>query len=193
MSQTSKSKNTLAGERRTILKTTNTGNATSLAAKRLPASRETRLQLLRFIVIGVTCVVVDLVVYRLLCSQGGIRLDWAKAISYWAGVVVGFAGNKFWTFRSAQKSLREPVAYFILYSLTMLANIGCNRAVLATLVAEATGLAFLFATGVSTCLNFVGMRLLVFRRGIQQRTAEAASDSSPATLKFEKPSRGKVA
>jgi putative flippase GtrA len=124
-------------------------------------------------VIGVSCVLVDLGIYRVLVVQLGLRVDIAKAISYWGGVIVGFVGNKFWTFRSQQKSLREPLSYFALYCVTMGANIGCNRAVLSILGPNATGLAFVFATGVTTCLNFIGMRFLVFRRGIQSRQTEA--------------------
>jgi putative flippase GtrA len=156
-----------------ISKTTSAGNTTFSPPKRSPQSRESRLQLLRFLVIGSSCVLVDLGIYGLLASQFGLRLDVAKAISYWAGVVVGFIGNKFWTFRSPQKSLREPLGYFALNCVSMVANIGCNRAVLIILGPNAIAPAFLFATGVTTCMNFVGMRFLVFRRGIQSREAAA--------------------
>jgi putative flippase GtrA len=149
--------------------------------------------LLRFLVIGVSCVFVDLAVYRLLGWKLNLRLDVAKGVSYWAGVVVGFVGNKFWTFRSTQKSLREPLAYVILYVCTMLANIACNGAVLSILGANATALAFLFATGVTTCLNFAGMRLLVFRHGIQERNEEKLESVSTVPLEFNKPPRRRAA
>jgi putative flippase GtrA len=145
--------------------------------------RETRVQLVRFLVMGTTSVLVDLGVYRLLAAQFGMHIDFAKAISYWFGVLVGFAGNKFWTFRSGQKSIREPLSYAVLYCATMFANIGCNRAVLSIVGPQATGLAFLFATGVTTCLNFVGMRFLVFRRGIQLRQAEGAAQAQHVSRK----------
>jgi putative flippase GtrA len=164
-----------------ISKTTSAGNATFSLPNRSQRSRESRIQLLRFLVIGVSCVFVDLGIYRILVVQFGLRVDVAKAISYWGGVVVGFIGNKFWTFRSQQKSLREPLSYFALYCVTMVANIGCNRAVLSILGPNATGLAFLFATGVTTCLNFIGMRFLVFRRGIQSRQSTEHSRSINAT------------
>ena len=124
---------------------------------------------------------VDLGIYRLLVQQLEMRLDFAKAISYWGGVAIGFIGNKFWTFRSRQKTFREPLSYFALYCVTMVANIACNRAVLMTLDSNATAVAFLFATGVTTCLNFIGMRFLVFRRGIQARHRADESRLSDGT------------
>jgi putative flippase GtrA len=136
---------------------------------------------LRFLVIGVSCVFIDLGIYRALVVQFGLSVDVAKAISYWGGVIVGFVGNKFWTFRSQQKSLREPLSYFALYCVTMGANIGCNRAVLSILGPNATAVAFLFATGVTTCLNFIGLRFLVFRNGIQSRQTTERSGSTSAT------------
>jgi putative flippase GtrA len=151
------------------------------------------VQLLRFLAIGVSCVLVDLAIYRLLADRFGFHLDVAKAISYWAGVVVGFIGNKFWTFQSQQKSLREPLIYMALYCVTMLANIGCNRAVLAVLGPSTTGLAFLFATGVTTCLNYVGMRFLVFRRGIQSRQLAEQSRSTGAVAVTSKQAQRKAA
>ncbi len=149
-------------------------------------SGETRRQLFRFVVVGVSCVLVDLAVYRLLGWTMGLRLDVAKGLSYWAGVCVGFVGNKLWTFQSKRKSLSEPVTYLAQYSLTMLVNVGCNRLALTVLGPQATALAYLFATGVTTVLNFAGMRLVTFRRGISERHEKPAvvdddAEAVPAT------------
>lgn len=132
-------------------------------------ARETRKQLARFLVVGTLSVLVDLAIYRLLGAALGWRMDVAKGISYWAGVVVGFVGNKLWTFESSSKSLREPISYLALYAITMLVNIGCNRAALAVLGAESVAIAFLFATGVTTVLNFVGMKLFTFKAAVEDR------------------------
>jgi putative flippase GtrA/SAM-dependent methyltransferase len=130
--------------------------------------RETRKQLLRFLVVGFASVTVDWSIYRLLGWNVGLPLDLAKAISFWAGVIVGFFGNKLWTFQSRSKSLAEPILHLALYSATMLINVGGNQLALALLGPQATSLAYLAATAVSTVLNFLGMRLVTFRHGIQQ-------------------------
>lgn len=139
--------------------------------------RETRKQLLRFLVVGSTSVAVDLLVYRLLGATWLSR-DAAKGVSYLAGVVVGFFGNKWWTFESARRSAAEPILYLAVYAVTLAVNVGCNRAALAVL-GEGRGLwAFLLATGVTTVLNFLGMKLVTFRRGIDQRRQETVRSAA---------------
>jgi putative flippase GtrA/SAM-dependent methyltransferase len=129
----------------------------------------THKQLLRFLIVGLCCVAVDSSLYHLLGWTVGLPLYLAKAISFMAGVVVGFVGNKLWTFQSRRKSLAEPLTHLALYSVTMLVNVGCNQAVLSVVGSSATTVAYLAATAVTTVLNFLGMRLFTFRQGIQQQ------------------------
>ena len=70
---------------------------------------------------------------------------------------------------SAQRSATEPAAYLALYAVTLAVNVACHRGVLALAGDRAAVAAFLVATGVTTVLNFVGMKLVTFRRGIQAR------------------------
>lgn len=133
--------------------------------------RETCKQLLRFLVVGSTSVAVDFLVYRLL-SAGLLSRDVAKAVSYLAGVVVGYFGNKWWTFESARRSAAEPILYLAFYAGTLAVNVACNRAALAILGEKRGVWAFLFATGVTTVLNFLGMKRVTFRRGVDDRRQE---------------------
>ncbi len=134
--------------------------------------RESRKQLLRFLVVGTSSVAVDFVAYRLLLASAW-PWDVAKGASYLAGVVVGFFGNKWWTFESSRRSAAEPILYFVLYSITLAVNVVCNRGALFALGEGGGVWAFLFATGVTTVLNFLGMRFVTFRRGVEDRRTEA--------------------
>jgi putative flippase GtrA len=134
---------------------------------------ETARHIRRFLVIGVLSVLCDLGTYALLL-RFGLDVSVAKGISYVAGMVFGFFGNKFWTFESPQKSIAEPILYLVLYAVTMGVNVGINALVLNQLTGTfgptlAKGVAFLFATGTTTILNFLGMRLLTFNAGIRAR------------------------
>jgi putative flippase GtrA len=120
-------------------------------------------------------VVTDLGVYYALAGGIASSVGAAKGISYLAGVVVGFALNKFWTFESRRRSWAEPASYLALYLMTLGVNVGCNHFALAVLGGEHRLTAFLVATGVTTVLNFLGMRLVAFRRGIQERRSVANS------------------
>ena len=135
--------------------------------------RETSKQIRRFLVIGVLSVLTDLAVYVLLTGLG-LHTHASKGISYVSGMVVGFLGNKFWTFESGRRSAAEPITYLMLYATTLAVNVAVNALVLGLLAGVATprwnkGLAFLVATGVTTVLNFLGMRFITFFKGVGER------------------------
>ncbi len=142
--------------------------------------RENKRQVIRFLLVGCSSVAVDLACYLLLVAAFDVATTWSKGASYVVGMTVGFVGNKYWTFGSARRSASEPVTYVVLYAVTLAVNIGVNAAVLSI-----TGgwklPAFLVATGVTTVLNFLGMRLFTFRRGIQDRLRKQSIASATAS------------
>jgi putative flippase GtrA len=123
----------------------------------------------RFLVVGTLAVLVDGSVYYALAAGLNFGTSIAKAVSYLAGVAVGFLLNKRWTFASARPAPGEAATYLALYAVTLGVNVVCNRAMLALVGVEWSALAFLVATGVTTALNFLGMRLVTFRKGINER------------------------
>ena len=126
-----------------------------------------RTQILRFLVIGGSSVAIDLVVY--LALVGLLDPVLSKAISYVAGMLFGYVGNKFWTFESSRRSLAEPAVYIVLYALTLAVNVGLNSLCISVFenlqLAPPTAriLAFFIATGTTTVLNFVGLKHFAFR------------------------------
>ncbi|MBK7406418.1 MAG: GtrA family protein [Phycisphaerales bacterium] len=129
----------------------------------------------------------DLSVYAALTRLLGIGTVPAKGMSYCAGMAIGFVGNKLSTFESAGRSMVEPITYVALYALSLGVNIVCNEGVLRLghafdmLPEDRLRLvAVLFATGVTTVLNFLGMRLVTFRRGIAARRARASLHQPPS-------------
>ena len=134
-----------------------------------PGVSETRGQIARFLVVGGASVAVDLAVYAILTALTPLFWAAAKGLSYAAGVVVGYFGNKFWTFQSASRSAGEPALYLVLYTFTLALNIGCNQLALTMLGPQFKLASFLFATGITTVVNFLGMKLVAFRRGIELR------------------------
>src|SRR3954470_18639040 len=102
-----------------ILKITSAGNVISPAGPR-PDRREIG-RVLRFVVIGFACTAIDFATYLLLA--GAVSPPMAKALSYVGGMLLGFAGNKFWTFGSRRQSLSEPAIYIALYTCTLGVNV----------------------------------------------------------------------
>jgi putative flippase GtrA len=144
--------------------------------------REIGKQLRRFLVIGVLSVLTDLSVYVVL-TRLGLSLHVAKGISYVAGMLLGFAGNKLWTFECRRPSLQEPLWYAAVYATTLAVNVAVNGVTIglaAGLIGQrlSAGLAFFVATGVTTVLNFLGMRFLAFRAGLSERRRQAMQSAS---------------
>lgn len=126
--------------------------------------------------VGATSVLTDLAVYALLLRTGAVGVSAAKGCSYLAGVAIGFALNKRWTFESSRRSAPEAIRYLLLYGATFAVNIACNNLALALFGAESHGVAFLLATAVTTVLNFLGMRLFAFRVGIADRRTQSTGE-----------------
>ncbi len=140
------------------------------ASPATPDTVELRRHLSRFLVVGVVSVGIDSLVYAGLL-HAGLATTPAKGISYLLGMAAGFVGNKYWTFGSRRRTLDEPVTYVLLYAVTLLVNMTCNAGALHLLTGHLPlpyikpG-AFLIATGVTTVLNYLGMRFITFHRGI---------------------------
>lgn len=127
-----------------------------------------RQQITRFLLVGGSSVVVDLACYNYLLGQFDPLT--AKGISYLAGMLIGFVGNKLWTFESHRNSISEPAFYILVYGMTLLLNIGTNSLAFEMISAWSQSdqagrfVAFLIATGVTTVVNFLGLKYIAFRQ-----------------------------
>jgi putative flippase GtrA len=95
--------------------------------------------------------------------------DVAKGASFLVGTFVSFELNRRLTFGRPTREARQAGAFFALYGLTFLLNVGANHLLLDLLTPVLPGLAptlaFVLATGCSMVANFLGQRLWVFRHG----------------------------
>ena len=89
----------------------------------------------------------------------------AKALGFIVGTVFAYFANKLWTFESAKGGRSVFVMFMALYLTTLLINVGINSGVITALgdAELVLLLGFLAATGTSATLNFIGMRMIVFR------------------------------
>ena len=118
-----------------------------------------------FLVVGASTVLVDFISYRSLIGFQVMEVDMAKATGFLNGSLFAYFTNRFWTFGHKLHIPGSPTRFSALYASTLAANVLINALVLKLLtnVEAAIQLAFLLATGVSACLNFLGMKLFVFR------------------------------
>ncbi|MDN4061357.1 GtrA family protein [Massilia sp. YIM B02769] len=128
-----------------------------------------RRELKVFLIVGSLTVLIDFLSYRALLWSALVPVGGAKAAGFLIGTAFAYFANRAWTFGSRPHRPGSAWRFALLYAVTLGANVAVNGAVLrmAGGFDHAVQLAFLAATGVSTCLNFLGMKLFVFRAHTQ--------------------------
>lgn len=124
-----------------------------------------RKELAVFLIVGGSTVLVDYATYMALLTWTTTATDVAKGIGFLTGTVYAYFANRIWTFGHHQTSPGSAWRFALLYLLTLAANIAINAGTLAVLseLPIARHAAFVVATSVSATLNFLGMKLYVFR------------------------------
>lgn len=122
-------------------------------------------QLVRFVLVGGFCALVDFGAYWLLL-QTGLWVHAAKALSFIAGTTTAYFLNRRFTFTGARTGAAAQVGGFaLLYTTTFFVNVGAN-ALMLTLLPEFPleyAVAWAVAQGLATAINFVMLRTVVFR------------------------------
>lgn len=147
-------------------------------------NKNLRNQMLKFIVTGFCGLFSDVAVYRLLV-QLGIHVTPAKALGCVTGTVVVFFINRAWTFSTTQRSMAQIFRFALLYGSTIVLNTTLNTLAL-RVVPNPWQVAFVFATAITTMINFVGLKFVVFKPRVASVVTDADladfSDSSPDTV-----------
>jgi putative flippase GtrA len=120
-------------------------------------------QLVRFVAVGLVGAVVDLSVYSLALHLG-VGTTAARALSFVAGTTTAYVLNRRWAFE-VEASRRRAAGFALLYGTTFFVILGVNALALAVLPESSwrVTLAWALSQGVGTAVNFVMLRLVVFR------------------------------
>lgn len=135
-------------------------------------------QLVKFTLIGLLAVSVDLLCYFILLNTLPEKLFQAvgnealsKSISFMCGMTVTYFLNKFWTWKKKDRSHKRMVKFVILYGVALLINVGTNSALLYILHQYRNFvdlpfkylIAFVGASGLSASFSFMGQKFWVFK------------------------------
>ena len=135
-------------------------------------------ELIKFTLIGILAVLVDLGVYWTLLNilpEHVLAIisneAFAKTISFLCGMVVTYSLNKLWTWKQRDRSNKRLVKFAVLYGVSLFLNVFTNSTVLYILehnkdiydVPYKYFIAFIGATGMSAIVNFAGQKFWVFR------------------------------
>lgn len=135
-------------------------------------------QLVKFTLIGLLAVSVDLLCYFILLNTLPEKLFQAvgneaisKSISFMCGMTVTYFLNKFWTWKKKDRSQKRLVKFVVLYGIALLINVGTNSALLYILHQYRNFvdlpfkylIAFVGASGLSASFSFMGQKFWVFK------------------------------
>ena len=141
-----------------------------------------RLQLTRFILTGFSGLFTDMFVYRLLVALH-VHVTPAKALGCVSGTVLVYFINRAWTFSGQPSSWSQMVRFSLLYGTSLFINTGLNTLGL-HLLPHPWQVSFVFAAGVTTVINFLGSKFLVFRptHSAIEEAASVAVEATPVEL-----------
>ncbi len=127
-------------------------------------------QLAVFLVVGISIVVIDFLIYSVLIYIDQDNLLIVKGLGFVGGTIFAYFANRFLTFRN-QKTCSGSVSRFILvYIIGLSANVYVNHLCIYLLNTflvlidsqKTIYIAFFLATTISATLNFLGMKFFVF-------------------------------
>lgn len=130
-----------------------------------------RRELPRFMLVGITAVVIAYVIYRILLLSS-INVNWANGVGYVTGTAFSFFANKSWTFFSVGPAVNVIGKFVVLHIGSLIANILVNWFVLSLLIGKPLAIELAFSAGifVSTIINFIGMKFFVFFNSVSSDT-----------------------
>jgi polyisoprenyl-phosphate glycosyltransferase len=133
--------------------------------KHLTSIKLLRSKFSRFLIVGITSVAIDFVIYLLLLFLG-FETDLAKAVSFINGAIFAYFANRGFTFQSKRKDFSGFFMFSTLYILSLMINVTMNELVLSLLGRTKLIIifAFLIATGLSATINYVGMKNFIFNK-----------------------------
>jgi len=143
--------------------------------KKLSLSKK---QLMKFTLIGIFAVFVDLIFYytflNVLPKDSSLIIkneEISKALSFLCGMTFSYFLNKFWTWKKKDRSKRRVAKFALIYGISLLVNVTVNSVLIFLLhnykylidLPNKYLIAFLGATCVSALINFAGQKFWVFK------------------------------
>lgn len=120
-------------------------------------------ELLKYIFVGLSTVLIDFLIYKFLIKFIVIYL--AKTISFLSGTFFSYQLNRTWTFKSGKKTLSQFIKYLIIHITSLVLNVFMNSLLLNTFSKNyflSYEVSFLIATLTSATYNFLFIKIFIF-------------------------------
>ena len=120
-------------------------------------------ELLKYIFVGLSTVLIDFLIYKFLIKFIVIYL--AKTISFLSGTFFSYQLNRTWTFKSGGKTLSQFIKYLIIHITSLVLNVLINSLLLNIFSKNyflSYEVSFLIATLSSAIYNFLFIKMFIF-------------------------------
>mgnify|MGYP001261113084 CR=1 FL=1 len=120
-------------------------------------------ELLKYIFVGLSTVLIDFLIYKFLIKFIVIYL--AKTISFLSGTFFSYQLNRTWTFKSGKKTYSQFIKYLIIHITSLVLNVFINSLLLNTFSKNyflSYEVSFLIATLTSAIYNFLFIKMFIF-------------------------------
>ena len=120
-------------------------------------------ELLKYLIVGLSTVFVDFLVYKLLIKFVVIYLS--KTISFLSGTFWSYQLNRTWTFKSGKPKISQFIKYLIIHITSLVLNVFINSLMLKTFSKNyflSYEVSFFTATLISAIYNFLFIKILIF-------------------------------
>ena len=125
-------------------------------------------ELLKYIFVGLSTVLIDFLIYKFLIKFIVIYL--AKTISFLSGTFFSYQLNRTWTFKSGKTKLSQFIKYLIIHITSLIINVFFNSLLLNTFPKNyylSYEVSFLIATLTSAIYNFLFIKKFIFNNRSQ--------------------------
>ena len=124
-----------------------------------------KVQISRFLLVGLSTVLIDYIVYISLINILGFSPVF-KAISFVVGASYAFIFNSLYTFGQRKFDFYQLLKFILTYIVSLGVNTGVNSFFLSNFFTPfdlSISLTFCLATLASSVINFLGMKFFVYR------------------------------
>jgi len=121
------------------------------------------IELLKYIFVGLSTVLIDFLIYKLLINFIFIYLS--KTISFLSGTLFSYQLNRTWTFKAGKTKLPQFIKYLIIHITSLVLNVFINSLILKTFPKNyflSYEISFFIATTISAIYNFLFIKILIF-------------------------------
>lgn len=121
------------------------------------------IEFYKFIVVGIWSTIVNYGMFYILLEFVEINYLISSAVGFICGVFAGYGLNRRWTFKiDKEKSRIEIIKYYTVYILSLILSLLFLKFIV-DIVGLDPKIANILAIGLTTCTNFVGIKIIVFK------------------------------